>query len=233
MKHTKNPFSALTKGEWALYLVSLGGVLASFLLAQFAFGGSDPVSTLASFVGVTALIFVAKGMPLGQVLTIVFALFYGIASLSQRYWGEMITYLGMSAPMALCALVAWVKNPYKDSGEVKVKRLRTRHFLLLTLTTIAVTVAFYFILRALDTASLLVSTLSVTTSFFASALTFLRSPYYALAYAANDLVLIVLWGISSLSDPSYLPMLICFVLFFANDLYGFCNWRRMERRQKG
>jgi len=68
-------------------------------------------------------------------------------------------------------------------------------------------------------------------SFLAASLTFLRSPYYALAYAANDVVLILLWSIASLSDPSYLPMLVCFFLFLANDLYGYINWKRMQSRQ--
>ena len=99
--------------------------------------------------------------------------------------------------------------------------------------SIAVTVVFYFILGALDTANLFFSTISVTTSFLACYLTYMRNPFYALAYAANDIVLIVLWILASIEDISYLPMIFCFVMFFANDIYGFYNWKRMERRQKG
>ncbi len=65
----------------------------------------------------------------------------------------------------------------------------------------------------------------------ASALTFLRSPYYALFYAANDIVLIVLWSLASAENISYIPMVICFSCFFINDLYGFINWQRMKKRQ--
>lgn len=50
----------------------------------------------------------------------------------------------------------------------------------------------YFILRAFNTANIIPGTISVTTSFVAVYLTFRRSPYFALAYAANDVVLIVL-----------------------------------------
>jgi nicotinamide riboside transporter PnuC len=96
---------------------------------------------------------------------------------------------------------------------------------------VAVTTVFYFILGALGTARLLFSTLSVTTSFIAAWLTMLRSPLYAVGYAANDLVLIVLWVIAAVKDPSSLPMVACFLAFFLNDSYGFINWRRMERRQ--
>ena len=85
---------------------------------------------------------------------------------------------------------------------------------------------------ALGTANLLTSTLSVTTSFLAVYLTYLRSPYYAIGYSANDIVLIVLWILATIDNPAYLPMVFCFVMFLANDIYGFINWRRMQRRQQ-
>ncbi|MBR1530710.1 MAG: nicotinamide mononucleotide transporter, partial [Eubacterium sp.] len=75
------------------------------------------------------------------------------------------------------------------------------------------------------------STLSVFTSFLACVFLVLRLPYYALAYSANDVVLIVLWVLATLKDVQYLPMIVCFSMFLVNDLYGFYNWRRMKRRQ--
>ena len=83
-----------------------------------------------------------------------------------------------------------------------------------------------------DTANLIPSTLSVTTSFLAVYLTFRRSPYFALAYAANDLVLIVLWVLASRYDMKYISVVVCFVVFFINDVYGFVNWQKMKHRQQ-
>lgn len=99
------------------------------------------------------------------------------------------------------------------------------------LLTAAVTAGFYFILRALGTANLLPSTISVTTSFLAVYLTFRRSPLYALGYAANDVVLIILWLLAARSDKGYLSVVVCFAVFLVNDIYGFLNWRRMEKKQ--
>ena len=95
-----------------------------------------------------------------------------------------------------------------------------------------ITTLFYFILRWLGTANLALSTVSITTSFLAVYLTACRSPYYALAYAANDVVLISLWIFAAHVDIGSVPMVACFVMFLANDLYGFFNWKRMEQRQK-
>ncbi len=225
---SNNPLARLTRFEWGLWLSSLAVVLGCFFLS----GMEGILSTLASAIGVSALIFIAKGAWQGQALCILFATLYGILSFQSRYYGEMITYLCMSLPMAVFSLIAWLRNPFEGESEVKVARLSRKKLALLVLCAALVSAAFYFILRALDTAALAVSTVSVTTSFLAAALTFLRSPYYALGYAANDIVLIVLWVIAALSSPAALPMVACFSMFFFNDLYGFFNWRRMQKRQE-
>ena len=75
------------------------------------------------------------------------------------------------------------------------------------------------------------STISVATSFGALSLLVLRSPYYAVVFALNDVVLIVLWTLEVVRDIAFLPMVVCFVMFLCNDIYGFCNWIRIRRRQ--
>ena len=144
----------------------------------------------------------------------------------------MITYLCMTAPMALIALISWIRHPFNGKrSEVEVCRLKQSEYLGIILLTILITVIFYFILKALNTANLIPSTISVATSFLAVLLTYKRSPAFALAYAANDIVLIVLWVLAATEDIGYVSVVICFVTFLVNDVYGYVNWRRMEHRQ--
>ena len=225
MKKLMNYF---TKAELTLWGASTALILASFL----AFDRANYMTLTASMVGATSLIFNAKGNPIGQALMILFSLLYGIISYTFSYFGEMITYLGMTAPMALFAFVTWLRNPFKGNrAEVTVNRLKPFERHLMLLLTAVVTFGFYFILEAFETANIIPSTLSVATSFIAVYLTFRRSPYFALAYAANDVVLIILWTLAALEDISYISVLICFIMFLVNDLYGFVNWKRMEKRQ--
>ena len=227
MKYLES-FKQLNTFERILWAVSLVVVTASFLLAP----QKDYLSLAASLIGVTALIFVAKGLVLGQMLTVIFSVFYGIISVVFGYYGEAITYLLMTTPMAMAAIISWIRHPFKDSDEVEVAKLNKSTKIILAALTVVVTVAFYFILGALGNKNLIVSTLSVTTSFVAASLTYLRSPYYAIGYSLNDIVLIALWLMAAISQPKYIPMIFCFVMFLANDLYGFVYWRRMEKRQK-
>ncbi len=216
----------LNRFEKSLWAGSAFVVVASFVLAK----SGDWVTLAASLVGVTALIFVAKGDVLGQILTIVFSVVYSIISFCFAYYGEMITYMGMTAPIAILSVATWMRNPYSQQ-QVKVNRLQARSFVMLFILAVLVTWGFYYILVYFHTANIVFSTISVTTSFMASALMMLRSPYYAVAYAANDLVLIVLWVLASMESLSYVPMVVCFSIFFINDLYGFRNWVQMQAEQ--
>lgn len=227
----KKLWTSLTGFERGLWAVSALVVTVSFAASWMLTGRFDILTLVDSLIGVTALIFVAKGQVAGQVLTVVFAVFYGLISYFFAYYGEMITYLCMTAPIAIATVVAWIKHPYDDGREVAVGKLSALNKTVLAVSAAAVTVLFYFILKALGNANLPVSTLSITTSYAASYLTLFRSPYYAIAYSLNDVVLIVLWTLASFADIAYVPMIFCFAAFLANDIYGFVNWRRMRKRQ--
>lgn len=230
MKSLISRIRYFSAGELALWSVSTLLVLLSFCL----FDRENYLTLLASLVGVTSLLFNAKGHPAGQLLMVLFSLLYGVISLTFRYYGEMLTYLGMTMPMSIFAFVSWVKNPYdKSSAEVRVNSISRREAALMWVLAGAVTAVFYYILAALHTANLLPSTVSVTTSFLAVYLSFRRSPYFALAYAANDLILILLWSLASMESTRYLAVVVCFVAFHVNDLYGFVSWQAMKRRQQG
>lgn len=221
----KKYFSAL---EIMLWCVSVALIIASFVI----FGGNGILTLVASIIGVTSLIFNAKGNPIGQALMVIFSILYGIISFTFSYYGEMITYVGMTAPMAVFALVIWLRNPYNgNKSEVRVNRLKKRDIIFMTALTAIVTFSFYFILDFFHTANIIPSTISVTTSFLAVYLTYKRSPFFAIAYAANDIVLIILWTMAAVTNTSYISVIVCFSMFLVNDIYGFVNWSKMQKRQ--
>lgn len=217
-----------TKEEKLLWILS-----ALAIIFSFAWGGGDMVTLIASLMGITSILFDAKGNPFGQILMVIFSLIYGVISYSYAYYGEMITYLGMTMPMAILAFIAWMRHPYKgDKSEVEVATMTKEEYRVMAVLAVAVTFIFYFILRYFDTANLYPSTLSVTTSFIAVYLTYKRSHYFSMAYAANDVILIVLWTFAALDDVRYASVAVCFVAFLANDLYAYYCWRRMGERQR-
>lgn len=218
---------ALGRGDVLLLCISYAALTAAFATVK-----SGAAGFAGSLIGATALVYNARGRVLGQALTVVFAVFYGAVSWHAKYYGEMITYLGMTAPIALTSVIEWARHPFGSGAEVAVRRrLSPRQHFAVWGAGAAVTAALYPLLRAFGTAQLALSTLSVFTSWAASTLTMFRSPWYALWYAANDAVLIVLWAKALQSDPSCLTTLVCFAVFAVSDIYGLIAWHGMKRRQ--
>lgn len=223
----KNVFKIFNKFDICLWAISVATIVLVFSLSP----SRDYLTLASSITGVSALMFIVKGNVIGQFLVVIFAVFYGVVSYFFKYYGEMITYLGMSAPAAVFAIVSWLRHPFKDRSQVAVGTLNAKKITAVCAVSAAVTVAFYFILKALGTTNLIISTVSVTTSMLAACLTFLRSPLYGIAYSLNDIVLIVMWVLATVKDISYLPMVLCFALFLVYDLYGFFSWTLMRKKQ--
>jgi len=224
----ENPFKELTKKEWALWAISLTIVVGANIIA----GNTELLQLISPAIGITAVIFVAIGNVWGQILTVVFAILYAIISFQFHYYGEMITYMGMTAPIAFISIITWLKHPYKDENVVEINKLSKKQTIIMWLLAAVVTAALGILLAVLNTPNLLFSTISITTSFLASYLMMMRNTYYGVAYAANDLVLIILWILAAMEDIKYLPMIFCFATFFFNDMYGFISWKMREKVQE-
>ena len=105
-----------------------GAALKRFIIngANKLAANFDPLTLIAALVGVTSLVFAAKGNVWAQVLMIVFSILYGIISFRFRYWGEMITYLGMALPMAIWSAITWLRHPAESGDAVAIQKLNLR-----------------------------------------------------------------------------------------------------------
>ena len=217
-----------TNLEIGILLCSITLIVVPF----FIFDKTNYYNMIVSLIGTVSLLFCAKGNPIGQMLMIIFATLYAYIALTGRYYSEIITYLFMTMPIAVISLISWLKNPAKKGKmEVKVNVLSKKELLFTLFLATVLTIVFFFILRALNTANLVVSTISIFTSAIAGYLTIRRCEYFALGYVLNDFVLIALWGFATISSIEYLSVLMCFFVFLLNDSYTFINWRRMKKRQ--
>ena len=82
-----NPLKELSRKEWCLWIGSLLIVTISNLAGRQL----DYLTLVATWVGITSLIFAAKGNVIAQILMVIFSILYGIISFQFRYWGEMLT----------------------------------------------------------------------------------------------------------------------------------------------
>lgn len=216
--------------EWTLWLLSITVITVGFAVSS----ERSVLSYLSSLAGVTCVIVNAKGNVAGQAISIIFALLYAIYAYQQHYYGEMLIYICLMLPIHIISIITWLRNKYNGNAhEVKINSLRPLEYVLTGFGAVAVTVAFYFLLGALKTDNLIVSTVSLTTSITAAYLMLRRCEFFSLLFIANDIVLIVLWSMKiSTAGLQVLPSVIAFTMFLANDAYCFISWQKIKRRQR-
>jgi nicotinamide mononucleotide transporter PnuC len=224
----KKIFKYFSLFEWLLWVGSIITVVVFFIVLQ----NKERLYLVTTITGVTSLIFLAKGNAVGLILSTIFSIFYVIVAITFRYYSEVITYAFMTLPISVISFIQWIKNPFKgNKSEVEIAVLKKETYFYIIVAGATISMFFYFILVWFNTPNLIFSVVSIFTSFVAAYLSLKRSPFYALAYALNDIILIVLWILATIDDLSYLAIVICFVSFLINDLYGFYNWNKMLKRQ--
>lgn len=219
---------------WTLFEILFLSISITLVVGCFIFTGDrNYFSLLCSVLGIIAVLTVSKGLIWAPYINVVFNTCYAILSFTQGFYGEFIISILLMNAIYIMSIVSWLKNKGKENDKVvEVNKLSKKEYLCIALATIVATVAFYFILKALDTKELIVSTLSLIGSGVAAYLMFRRCSYYALGYIFNDIVLIIMWSLNIASNGlGYLPTVIGFVVFLVNDTYGFIHWKKEEKKQ--
>ena len=194
---------------------------------------SDILTTSCSIIDILAMLLIAKGKNIGQLLGILITVLYSIVSFKNGFYGEVIIYIFMMLPMYLIGIVSWIKHKNKETNSVEINNIYKSEWIIVSIVSVIVFIGVYYLLKAFNTNELLVSTLSVLASLFGIFFQIRRSRYAFIFYIINDIILAILWGIPVINGEfSLLPIFLDPVFIFLNDMYGFYNWTRLEKKQK-
>ena len=176
----------------------------------------------------------AKGKNLGQIFGLIITILYSIVSFRNKFYGEVMIYLIIMLPMYIIGIFSWIKHRNKETDSVEVNRISKKEWIIVATIFITIFVGIYYLLKAFNTNELIVSTISVLASLFATYLQIRRSRFSFSFYMINDIILMVLWGIPVISgNMILLPMVLNPIINFINDSYGFYNWKKLEKEQRG
>lgn len=216
--------------EWVMM-----AVFAVTLVAVSVVERSSAVVICNSLIGIVAVFFVSKGLIVGQILGIVQGIVYCILSAQNRYFGEVIVCACVTIPLYLIAIFTWIKNR-QDANVVQVNK---RNFGLLewVITLVVMTVVgvgVYFLLKAFNTANLVLSTFSVVFTMTAGYLLVRRCEYSFVFYMISNMICIGLWTSLTVStgDMSLLPTALCYCIFLILNIFGIANWAKLKKTQK-
>ena len=206
----------------------IGTILAIVLTFMFKGTWIDLGYTLLYFW--TALL-LAKGKYSCYIVGIISTFFYAFVSYSNSYYWEVIIAMCCTLPLMVIGLINWLKHQ-DSTNTVIIKEITKKELLLVLLSQAIMFTGYYFLLKVFNTNNLLVSTFSVVASIIATYLTARRSEHGFIGFIINDIILIILWSIPAIKgNTNIIPVLLCPVLLFINDIYGVYNWKKIKNNQ--
>ena len=220
----KKLFKDWTKFEIGLLLTSIIVVLGSGIFAK-----SNLLVIMSSIAGVSCALTQAKGKVISQFIGLIVVVLYSMVSFQNRYYGEVLIYVFLMFPLFVGGIISWIKNVNKENDTVNKNDLKPKEWIVLAIISVVMFVVLYYLLKYFNTDQLLVSTLSMLTVLFATYLVARRSKYGFLFYMANDIILIILWGLPIIyGNLALIPMVCEPVINLINDTYGWRSWNKRE-----
>ena len=208
------------------------GVICSILITLGIVFHSSWVIITNALLGITTSFLLSKAIILGNAVGLVQVAFYIYLSFQNRYYGEIISCSLTSIPIYIISLITWLKN--KDHGRVKINNKFGYKELILTIAVVfCLSFGFYYMLRAFNTANLIISTVSVCLGCFKGYLQIRRSELNFIFSLINRVITFVLWLCIVLGGSlGYIPTVVTYAMYFTLDVFGLTVWLRLKKKQK-
>ena len=212
------------------YILFFGGNLTMLLLGIIFH--SDWTVIVSSTICFCSCFLSAKGKIAASFIGLIFIITYSLVSYKNQYYGEIIISLCVMLPMYIWQIVEWVKHRDKEENVVIVNKIGMKEVLILLGAAVLAFVVFYFLLKALNTANLIVSTISILGNVMGMYLLIRRSKLGFISFFVDDVVYFLLWFIPMINgNITLLPIVINPVLNLVSDIYGLRNWTKIQKIQ--
>lgn len=252
---TRKTFGSLS--EWSTFEKSWLLLFTAINLAVFFIFGTDSfLGLIASLSGILCVVLVAKGKISNYFFGLVQVLIYGYISMQFSLYGEAMLNFLFYTPLQFIGFYLWYRNAKNNSKEgttaltettagsspsssfkITVKKLSWKGLLGLTLVSGLAIWAYALLLQALSGASVGLDSATTVLSIVAQFLMLARYAEQWLLWIIVNILSIALWGLTLTGsqatgeDPAW-NVLIMWVAFLFNSIYGYINWLKISKKQE-
>lgn len=218
---------------WTLFEKTLLGVMLVMLLYTNYVWGSDIVGVICTIAGVLCVVLVAKGSMWNYFWGVINVVLYAYIAYKASYGGDFVLNAFYYLPMQFIGLYFWKKNPEAQVDDtVAVQKMTLRD---MVITVVLLSVATYVIGRFMPVITDIlgmganpapfVDAFTSAGSVLAMYLMVKRFKEQWLMWIVVNVLAIYMW----LIIYNDYTMTIMWVAYLLNSIYGYYNWRRLER----
>ena len=222
-----NILKKLNLFEWIL----ITGIITLNIILFIITKEINLIGMIASITGVISAVITAKGHISCYYWTIINIFAYGVVCFQTKIYGEVILDIIYHLPMQFVGIYIWKKHTNKDNI-VKTRGMKIKQIAFVTLISIVGILGFGMFLKLINGYLPFFDSAVNVLVIVAVYLSVKRFKEVWIIYIAVNIISICMWTIALIDNElNSLVMILMFVFYLANAVYGYINWTKLERNQ--
>ena len=190
---------------------------------------------ISSLSGMLCVVLVAKGKISNYYFGIVQTATYAYISYTYSLYGEAMLNGLFYLPIQFIGLYLWNRHKTNNSvrGEdVKVKKLTKKGWIILIAVSVAASLIYAEILYAIGSQQVRLDSVAVVLSIIAQILMLQRYAEQWVMWIIVNVLSVILWIVTlTTSGGNDYTVLVMWIAFLVNSIYGYINWLKMTGTQ--
>jgi len=216
--------------DWKTFEKVWLGISTLLILSLSLYWGDGLIGITASLTGIWCVVLVAKGKISNYYVGIVNILAYAWIAYSWKFYGEVMLNLIFFLPMQFVGILVWRKHMNSKAKEVKTKIMtQKQRFTWFVIAFVAI--LFYGQwLASLGGNMPYFDSVSTILSIIAMILMIMRYVEQWVLWIGVNMASIYLWVYALSNGGTDISVLIMWVAYLVNSLYGLYNWNKLNQQ---
>ena len=191
------------------------------------------MGVICSLTGIWCVVLVAKGRISNYWVGIVNVILYAIISYGQKYYGEVMLNAIYFLPMQFIGAYIWIKNKKPNTKDsIIIKKLSNKYRIVWSIVSIVGVVGYGAFLKSLGGQMPYIDAMSTVVSIIAMLLMAYRFLEQWVLWVIVDVVTVIMWLVVLAKGGTDISILLMWIAYLINAVYGLYNWNKMYKLQE-
>lgn len=224
-KHIRHYFSDWTKWEKLWLTTSTLTILALSLYWK-----DTTIGVVTALTGIWAVVLAAKAKVANFYMSMINVILYAIIAFDQQFFGEVLLNILFYLPMSLIGIMMWQQHIIKqdDIKQLQVKTLEPKKALLLLIGSITAALVFGWSLTLIGSSLPFLNATTAILSVIASFFLIYRYSEQWLLWIVVNVLTIAMWAHAFMQSSENGVVLLMWIAYLINAVYGYFNWRKLH-----
>ena len=192
--------------------------------------GDNLLALISGITGILGVVLAAKGKVSTYIFATVNVAIYALLTFQNHLYGEFMLNAFYYIPMNFIGFYLWSKHKDNESGEVEGKKLTGKQTVILFAAVAVVVLVYWQILSRIGGQLALIDAMSTVFSVVALIMQVARYAEQWLLWIIVNVVSVVMWLLLIGKDSSAVTMVVMWIAYLFNSVYGYYNWRKLAAK---